>query len=233
MLLFIEPSLHLRLFVCTSHIMSQQCPRQEQGSSPILRGGYRGLGLVTGKPAGESGLCRSSPMAHLSSKDPENIPWPLTSGTELTPLWNLDLGWPFPFHESRGIHEVDPLGALHVLPEALPSTEGVVPPGVLRWPNTGASRRQNLGCLVLTLPWVPPVTVAHEKLPGFWAAFFLPSLTRQGSFQPLIESFLLLKLSSHRLNRTSNTTFYSLLNRNSKGVVNIFILDCGEGWTTL
>ena len=132
MLLFIEPSLHLRLFVCTSHIMSQQCPRQEHGSSPILRGGYRGLRLVTGKPGGEAGLCRSSPMAHFSSKEPENIPWPSTSGTELTPLWNLDLGWPFPFHESRGIHEVDPLGALHVLPEALPSTEGVVPPGVLR-----------------------------------------------------------------------------------------------------
>lgn len=35
---------------------------------------------------------------HLSSEDLENIPWPWTSGTELTPLWNLDLGWPFPFH---------------------------------------------------------------------------------------------------------------------------------------
>lgn len=115
MLLFIEPSLHFRLFVCTSHIMLQQCQRQEQGFSPILRGGYRGLGLVTGKPGGEPGLCQFSPMAHLFSEDPEDIPWPSTSGTELTPLC-----WPFPFHESRGIHEVDPLGALHVLPEALP-----------------------------------------------------------------------------------------------------------------
>lgn len=204
MLLFIEPLLHPRPFVCivSFHKKSQ---RWEQVVSPILRWGYWGLELVIGEAMMGTGLCWFSPLAHLTSEKPEDIPWHWPYGTVLIPLRNLDLGWPFPSHFLPEGFMRSGLWKLFTSSQRLcPSLRTWPPQGLWAWPqHLGPPQAESRMPGLHSSSGSTSVTVAHKKLPSFWAAFFLPSLRGQGTFRPSNAELPCLKLPSQGLNRTS------------------------------